>query len=79
MINQSTQEQIMPDALRKRYGDAVGNEIYFLTRVIKKDTETVRLLLHTVDGLCSEERIGEFINTVWQSYFKKIAGVLTED
>lgn len=77
-ISYKTQQLIMPDALRVRYGNKIGNEIWFLTRVIKKDDESVIALLNAIDDIENEERRIECINAIWNSYYHGLAEQIIE-
>ena len=75
-ISLEMQGNINPINLRQRYGDVIGNEVWFLLRVIQKDDIAINALFKSLDEL-SDGRKRELINAVWAQYYNKIAsGVL---
>lgn len=75
-IKFETQKEIMPDMLRQRYGNALGNELYFLLNIIKKDDDTIRQMLRVLDDLGTPTRREELIKAVWKCYYEDTANSL---
>lgn len=74
-ISLEMQADINPISLRKHYGDEIGNEVWFLTRIIKKDDVAIKTLLKTLDMLQDERKLA-LIHTIWQQYYRNIADKL---
>lgn len=78
-ISLKMQQQVMPEALRARYGDKIGNELCFLLRVVRKDDSAIEELLKTIDTLHNDDHKLRCINAVWDSYYRALGEhVITE-
>lgn len=72
-IKQTTLEAIMPNALRREFGDEVGNEVWSVMRIVDRKNDAIQSVLTALRIADTDIRRMMIVNAIWQRYYEKVA------
>ena len=64
-IKQTTLEAIMPNALRREFGDEVGNEVWSVMRIVDRKNDAIQSVLTALRIADTDIRRMMIVNAIW--------------
>lgn len=72
-IRQSTKDMVSPTALREKYGDAIGMDVWRILQIVDKNDKAIITVITAMDALQNESQRKALIDKIWERHYQKIA------